>query len=713
MKQSLKDRDIKRPALTSEMSTARQNFRSLLLANPNSFGKVSADGKKIASKVVPNTTYEEIGSVGYQPQFERLHAVVFVKQTSGYGGGICQPGTPEYVRFYLSHDGGATWVDQGVSAFNAHDVGQNKTRLEYAVTLKISPPRPICFHPSLIKCRAILSWNFNPPANDPDFQPVWGEVHNTNIAIEPRKLIIFKDLIAAAKIELPSHIHDIVDTGQELKVLEHAGHSAGDLFKLYKGTDVEPHRFAFKEMHAFLASDMASVAKGPFLNLDIDWSKYVGFFQPTDGNTSYEELECVGYDQQTDTLAGVIRVKKPNGYSGGPCTAGSTEYVTFWGDTDNNGSFETCFGTAAVRVYDYAKMPEEGLEYSVFLQANLQKYRKPCKEGPCIIPIRAILSWQVPAPCNNPNHVPVWGNREETAVLVDSGNVIHPGDVYPVVASVGQMATNKIDASGYASGTSVFNGFTATMSPFGGRVDIAGKIINGLSSSKYRILIKPHGAADSSYVPLVNEPDGLTLSVLTPPNIFAVSKTIHADALGYYGYQDYAPQFVDGNILMQWHTGAAENGKTYDLRLDLNVDGNPAHDMPSTVVAIRIDNEAPVADLNFTMGMGVLCSKGSPGMVLTGNFTASDAHFHSYSFAVYPNDASLNPQLPTPSSGTSDKIVGGGIADPGIVGGAFTLNTAGMAPCGYALILRVYDRTILNSAYIGNYNEDSVGFCLA
>jgi len=70
-------------------------------------------------------------------------------------------------------------------------------------------------------------------------------------------------------------------------------------------------------------------------------------------------------------------------------------------------------------------------------------------------------------------------------------------------------------------------------------------------------------------------------------------------------------------------------------------------------------------------------------------------------------------QLPVPASGVSVQY-GGTIADPGVPPGtAFTLNTAGMAPCGYALILRVWDRTIVNSAYIGNYNEDSVGFCLA
>jgi hypothetical protein len=713
MKDLVKNAKFTRASITKELADVRQNFRSLLLVNPNHFGNVSGEVKASAAKLLKNTTYESIGSVGYQPQLERLHAVVFVNQTSGYGGSLCQNGTQEYVRFYLSYDDGATWIDQGLTAFTAHDIAANKSRLEYAVTLKIGPPRPFCFDPSIIKCRAILSWNFAPPENTPDFHPVWGETHDTNIAIEPRKYIIFDDLLEVSNLKLPTAILNTIDLKQELKTIEHVPHSAADLHKMYDGM-VEPHRFAFKEMQSFIASNQtgSSFADGPFLNLDIDWSKYVDIFKATDGNTSYEELECVGYDAQTDTFAGVIRVKKPNGYSGGPCTAGSTEYVTFWGDTDNNGSFDTCFGTAAVRVYDYTKMPNEGLEYSVFIKADLQKYRQPCKQGPRIIPIRAILSWQSAAPANNPDYVPVWGNREETHVLVEPGDMIHPGVLQPIMSSVGSMPTKTtILSSGYANGISL-SGFQAQMSPFGGRVDIAGKIVNGTASTKYRILIKPNGASNAAYVPLTNEPNGLTLSVLTPPSVIPVSTTIHADANGYYSYLDIGPQFVDGNYLLKWHTGSAENGKTYDLRLDVSIDGNPANDLNSEVVTIRIDNQAPVADLAFTMGMGVLCSKGSPGMILTGNFTASDENFGGYSFSIYPDDPSLNPKKQEVPSGVST-YKGGTIAGTGTTGDSFTLDTTGMLPCGYALILTVTDRTIVDSSGNPYSSNDSVGFCLA
>ena len=52
-----------------------------------------------------------------------------------------------------------------------------------------------------------------------------------------------------------------------------------------------------------------------------------------------------------------------------------------------------------------------------------------------------------------------------------------------------------------------------------------------------------------------------------------------------------------------------------------------------------------------------------------------------------------------------------GILDPGIAQ-AFTLNTTGMSPCGYALILDVYDRTIVNGGSTVNWSRASAGFCL-
>src|SRR5262245_30208394 len=100
----------------------RAQFRALILANPNYFGNLKVSPFTPVLNIQGNTTYEEIGCVGFQPQFNRLEAVVYIKQPFGYGGDICSNGTPEYVRFYISFDNGATWQDVGLTSFTAYNI---------------------------------------------------------------------------------------------------------------------------------------------------------------------------------------------------------------------------------------------------------------------------------------------------------------------------------------------------------------------------------------------------------------------------------------------------------------------------------------------------------------------------------------------------------------------------------------------------------------
>lgn len=703
------------PKASAESVKLRGQFRSLLLGNPNYFGNLPNSPFKPVQKTLSDKTYEEIGCVGFHPQLERLHAVVYVKQTSGYGGGICSNGTPEYVRFFLSFDNGATWQDQGLASFTTYDIPENKDRIEYAVTRRISPPRKFCFQNNLILCRAILSWNVVPPP-DPNFTPVWGEVHNTRIEIEGLKLFPLKDLFEAVKIKVPHELDLAVDLNQSIQAPVPKPLSAKQLAEIYKGKAVEPHRFALTVLHQAITKAgstemlMAKDFKSPLLDLGIDFGKINDLLFPTDGSIFYEELECVGYDTNQDTLVGVIRVKKPNGYSGGPCTAGSTEYVTFWGDIDGNGTFETCLGTASVKVNDFTEIPREGLEYSVFLKADLTKYRHPCSKGAKLVRIRAILSWQVPAPCANPNYVPVWGNREETVIHILPGDIID--GKFPILSSVGDIAVPDINGSGFATGVGIETGFLAQNSPFGGFINLSGKIVGGGAASKYRVLIKPHGSPDSSYVPLTNEPTGLKLALVTfPPLIINTNHIVHADALGYYPYEDYAADhFIDGNVLMRWFTGPAEDGKAFDLRLDLSTDGDPAHDIHGNVVTVHVDNKDPEVDLTIDLGVGGECADFPLNTTFTGTYKAKDEHFHSFTFVVEPTGPA-NGVLPTPPSGAS-VFAGGAIVDPGVASGTYSFVTTGMKPCGYALILHVWDRTNVNSGTSRNYNKDSVGFCL-
>lgn len=700
----------------------RAQFKALLFSNPNYFGTVKDSAFQAQLNIQGNTFYEEIGCVGYQPQANRLEAVIFVKQPSGYGGGVCTNGTEEFVRFFISFDDGATWDDLGIRSFTAYDIpGTTEVkRLEYAVTLPVQLKRKFCIFRNQARVRAILSWNVPPPEDDPDFPPIWGDVHNTNIQIEPFKFFPLIDVFTALKFDM-TELSSVVDLNQTVSAAKSKALTTVELQKLYKDKDVEPHRFALAEMKSLLSkSSTSALLMKPnvgklFPDFGIDLSDIFDKLFPTDGNTNYEVLECIGLSPDENLLVGTIRVKLPNGYSGGPCTAGSKEFVTFWADTDGSGSFETCLGTTSVTVYDSDPLPEGGLEYAVMLPVNLDQYRRPCKEGARIMRIRAILSWQDPPPCGNPNFIPIWGNREETLIHIKPGTAVPPGTQVPLLSAVGDVGVLKIDNSGLIQDAhTIHTGLYCDESPFGGRITLAGKIVNGTAASRYRIMRKPHGAADSAYVPLTNEPTGIGIIVNTwsiATGLVQTNLTIHADANGYYNYEDYASDhYVESNILSVWFSTVAEDNQAFDLRLDLDVDGNPAHDLHSNVVTVLIDNTDPVAELSINVGAGAVCADFHVGDTFTGEYTASDIHFGGFSFTIRP-PVPANGVLPDPPSGAFG-LTPPLIPDPGHTNATYELDTTGMSPCGYSLTINVFDRTNVNSGGGHNNSEASVGFCL-
>ncbi len=169
----------------------------------------------------------------------------------------------------------------------------------------------------------------------------------------------------------------------------------------------------------------------------------------------------------------------------------------------------------------------------------------------------------------------------------------------PVLTAVGDIAKIDIDGNGLIqNGVTIQTGRSFDDAPFGGKITLAGKILNGTSASKYRIMRKLHGALPSSYVPLTNDP--LDLIINTGP--FQTHTTITPDADGYYDYQDYPPHFVESNILGVWFSTVNEDGKTYDVRVDVKVDANPLNDLHSNVVTVMIDNKAPDVDPHHRPG---------------------------------------------------------------------------------------------------------------
>jgi hypothetical protein len=676
--------------------TERAQYKALLITNPNYFGSFDTVALPPVLPMAGNTYYEELGCVGYHPQQEMLEGVVYVYQPSGYGGGLCSAGSTEYVRFYLSFDGGLTWQDQGLTSFQAWDAPEateGSRRLEYAVQLKADPARLLCSSGSrLIRMRGILSWNAPPPPNQPAWNPPWGNRRDATILVEPNKLIVLDDVFTAIKVKIPFALKQTLDLQAPVaappKVL-----SVPELSALYEKASVPPQRYAYQTLHALTfgkATPTPELLAQQLPGLKFDPSLVDVLYPPgeTDGDTSYEELTCIGLDPNLpDTLVGVVHVKRGSGFNGGPCTAGSTEYVSWWIDADRNGSFETFLGTASVRLHDITPMPAEGVHLAVRLPVDLDAYRRHCKEGPALLPVRAILSWNVPVPGNQPSQVPAWGNREETLVmLTPQGVVSAPAGK---IAVLGGVPTSMIgDATGRTTADAIFalnNLPTGGDAPFGGRVSVQGAAMP--AGWRYKVEVVPEGGGAPQPV----------LGPITMTRSDGSTWTQTHDAAQTYAYVDSANNVI--GLLAQWNsTGDARwivTLRTYDPG---------GTEVGSDSHLIQLDNTLPEAQIDITSGVGN-CGKFMTGVgsSISGTFTATDANLAEWSITIKPGGLQDLPGegITSPSGGTLP-----------VVGGAWTLDTSGMVGCGYIVEIVVRDRTIVHSQSIGWHRADSAGFCL-
>ncbi len=715
---------------------ARGHFRALLVANPNYFGNIKDSPFKPVFNIQSDTTYEEIGCVGFQPQINRLEAVVYIKQPSGYGGDVCSSGTPEYVRFYLSFDNGASWQDQGMGSFTAYDVPGEKP-LEYDVTLAIDPGKTFCFIENLPKVRAILSWNNPPPPNAPNFTPVWGNVVDARIQIDPGVLFLLAQAFEQAKVKVPPILEKALDLAQPLPAPKPKALGVAELHALYsKAKEVPGHRFLFPEVQTLIAnpalteSFMVPGFKGALTELDVNLAKIIEALLNTNGDTTFEELDCVGLNPNQDAIVGVLRVKLSSGYSGDLCTAGSQEYVAFWVDW-GDGAGLTYAGTASVNVHDIAGIPPEGLEYAVFLPVDLTCRRQPCDKGPKTARVRAILSWQVPPPPANPDFVPTWGNRQETLILINPGPVCNLDDHTPYIESVGNMGVCDIDqAIGLATGTGIIAAFTAREAPFGSTITITGFILNppnvlaGAAPFKYKVYVRqlPFGP----WQPLSN---AFSITITQqfgggPPVQFPFTQSV--DINGYYDYQEQiypnAWRLVAGKVLAKWETQQPMTD-LWEIKLEALLPGaiNPVpagtisclDGTTRSTVKVYLDEVAPTAKVKitgFSRGGGPIqpavdCDSFQVGDVIHGTYSTSDEHFNALTLHVEPvlpaHGATVNPSARAypvvPTTGET---------------GNWSLDAGGMDPCGYIVRLEVSDRTIVASGFIGWGNSDSTGFCL-
>jgi len=262
----------------------RSQFLPRLLANPNYYGNLGESPFKPIKKIISNTSYEELKCVGFNPQLSRLEAVVWIKQQTGYEGGICTNGSLEYVSFYLSYDNGTTWLPQGTVNFQVFDV-TGAHPLEYAVDLAIEPSRTWCLRPNLALVRAVLSWSV--PPSGPTTPPVWGNSLDAHIQIPAIQFKIpFFDLIKQAEIAIKEPISDLVSQSTTIDLATPKALSAAELKDLYANAKVPVHRYLHDAIQKAIKNPAQLTASSSFFSqLGIDLTSIIGILENPNGNT--------------------------------------------------------------------------------------------------------------------------------------------------------------------------------------------------------------------------------------------------------------------------------------------------------------------------------------------------------------------------------------------------------------------------------------------
>jgi hypothetical protein len=385
------------PETTELFRKERLEFSKLLASNPNYFGTVANTEFPVVQPIKSNTSYEVLTCVGLWPERNLLEATLQVKLPFGFLGPMCSPGSNEYVRFFIDWDNDGDFddfnEDVGLAKVNVHDIPEVEKHhhLCYAVRRRFRPLFATCKDPYIVKLRAILSWEAVPPPGDWNYTPVWGNVLECWIQIDPVE-------------------------GKVLGIVQSA--AAGAVTAQASEQKPRPQR-ADKERLQFLGLIRAN--PNYFGTLAISDLKAVF---PQQGDTRYEELKCIGLYPERNFLEAIIHVKLPYGFLGDLCSPGSHEFVRFFIDWNGDGDFvdfNEDVGVTAVRVHDIPQVREHHLCYAV--GRSFRPLRASCQH-PYIVRVRAILSWQqVPT---GPNFLPVWGNVVECWVQVNPTEGVIP-----------------------------------------------------------------------------------------------------------------------------------------------------------------------------------------------------------------------------------------------------------------------------------------------
>jgi hypothetical protein len=685
----------------------RSEFQMMLAKNPNYFGNITGSKLKPILKMNGNVTYEKITCVGYNPDTKDMEAVIAIQRSNGYGGALCAAGTFEHIRFYIDYHDGNGYVDQGVVAINVHDIPAAKDcanasifPITYVATLKRQDTKAaVCDKPITPTVRAILSWQSVPPANAPNWTPVWGNVAQADVVLKPKpKLQLPLDFDFNSFFDLAVKFPELSNkklteiTGFNIKDLnpKQLKLNLDELIKVSTAQKIPASRFAFKSainMMKFPTSEITLMEKKMLADVKIDIAKIIDQLSvlvpkdATKANVDYEELECVGLDNQIENLVATIRVKKKAGYSGSLCTAGSKEYISFWIDWNNDCQWEY-LNTMQINVHDI-NMPNSSLCYSVAMPLDTTFKKKLCKT-PNVVRVRAVLSWNTPPSTSDANKLEFYGNRVDTHVQIKPGTELDPNNLKALYTIIGGIDVSHVDdATGLTKPGSFFayNGLAVpTSAPFGGEIVINGPSFPG---KRYRIKLTNLTTGVSNY--LGNTISNLVGWLPVAPYV-QFTDNIPEIGTGYYNYLDNQKNIL--NILARFSPGTNDQ-----YLVELEIEGVAG----SFAKTIQMDHNAPAITLHIDDNGD--CTFYKKGDTITGHFSVEDEHLNSWSLAS--------------TWGITTPAVSNGVTNTPIGGIPFTIVTPANTafPCG-AVSLHAVDKTIVNSQSVGYHSYAGYNICL-
>jgi len=605
--------------------------------------------------------------------------------------------------------------------------------ISYLVTKKINvaKKKKFCDSEVLVTLRAVLSWN-TIPSNNPNEIPVYGNILDAESVLKPFKLLIpnFPPFFEKPDLDVEDPIiPDLIDgpiTGLPISPITlpeiPKPIDVKEFIKINIGNDISPSRTVSQIMATALpASDTDILNQFQEINLagmGINIDELIQGLNSKDFNVGYEEIVSVGLNPAQDLLGAIINIKNPFGYGGNLCNNGSLEYVSFYADFNNNGTFERYLGTTSVQVNDIKSIPDEGLMYAVYLKTDLSKYLKECAK-PQVVRIRAILSWATPPTPNNAEQQVNWGNRMDTLVQLRPKKANQTSIIY----SIGNVAIDEIDkTTGLA-----FPGNTGKGNnrPWAGNIRIEGGIDNSGAPgiTKYRAEYSQNGV---DFYPVTLKQQIRTIDFSNPFNPFTTH--VLEDENGWFPYlanhNTANLVTIEDQLLATWPSHAFEG--TYYLRVSYTKDdpiANPGSIQNSEVFKIRLDNKRfnvdstpnNTIDALFDLDMmvdGGVCKTYKQGSEITGEIKVKDAYYGGYNLSVQPATQIIDANgLVTYAPGAV--LNNASISETGPSNESFSVDTSKLNKCGYTLRLRGYERTILNSN-VGHFPfaDKYVGFSI-